>query len=171
MKIGDEVQTFQMRIPPKRNKIPRIYHWTRQGQDRPSQDTSHLGLDNPQEDLGNPMCPRILQLLPTIHRRFQQNSQTAIRKNKKEMYWQLGMGRQRTASIRRIKDKTHQSTSTELLRPPRTDRNRNRCLKIDFLRYTVTTMPRRKNGDQWRTDPRECRTPNATTIYTRRNHW
>jgi len=132
-----------MRIPPKRNRIPRIYHWTRRGQDRPSQNTGHLGLDNPQENQGNPMLPRVLQLLQTIYRRFEQDSQTTIRKNEKRMHWQLGMVRQRTASIRRIKDKTHHSTSTGLLRSPRTNQDRNRPLKIHLLKYTVTTMPGR----------------------------
>jgi len=42
---------------------------------------------------------------------------------KKGMHWPMGMGRQRTASIGRIKDKTHHSTSTGLLRPPHTDQN------------------------------------------------
>jgi len=27
------------------------------------------------------------------------------------------------------------------------------------------------NGDQWHTDPRQCKTPNGTTIYMRRNYW
>ena len=38
-----------MRIPPKRDGIFRIHYWTRRGQDRPSQDTSHLGLDGPKK--------------------------------------------------------------------------------------------------------------------------
>ena len=133
-----------MRIPPKRDGIPRIYHWTRRGQDRPSQDTSHLGLDDPQENKGHPMLPRLLQLLPTIHRRVQQDGQTTICKNKKEMHWQLGMGRQRTVNLRRIKDETHHGTSTGLLRHPHTNQNRNGCLKIRLLRYTITAMPGRK---------------------------
>jgi len=58
----------------------------RRGQDRPTQDTSHLGLDDPQENKGNPMLPRLLQLLPTIHRRVQQDGQTTIGKNKKGMH-------------------------------------------------------------------------------------
>jgi len=103
-----------------------------------------MGLDNTQENQGNPMFPRILQLLQTVHRRVQQDSQTTIRKNKKGVHWQLGVGRQRTTSIRRIKDKTHDSTSTGLLRPPRTDQNRNGGLKIRLFRYTITAMPGRK---------------------------
>jgi len=133
-----------MRISPKPNGIPRIYHWTRRGQNRPSQETSYLGLDDPQENQGNSMLPGFLQLLPTIHRRFQQDSQTMICKNKKGMHWQMRMGRQRTASFRRIKDETHHGTSTGLLRPPRTGQNRDRRLEIRLLRYTVTTMPGRK---------------------------
>jgi len=54
---------------------------------------------------------------------FQQDSQTNICKNKKGMHRQLGMGRQRTARLRRIKDEAHHGTSTGLLRPPRTDQN------------------------------------------------
>jgi len=89
-----------------------------------------MRLDNTQENQGNPMFPRILQLLHTVHRRVEQDSQTTIRKNKKGVHWQLGMGRHRTTSIRRTKDKAHHSTSTGLLRPPRTDQNRNGRLKI-----------------------------------------
>jgi len=58
-----------------------------------------MGLDNPQENKGNPMLPRILQLLPPIYRRLKQDSQTALRKNEKGMDQQLGMGRQRTKSL------------------------------------------------------------------------
>jgi len=130
-----------MRIPPKRNGMSRIHYWTRRGQDRTGQDTSHLGLDYPEENKRNPMLPRVLQLRWTIHRRFQQNGQTTICKNKKGMHWQLGMGRQGTTSIRRVKDKTHHGTSTGLLRPPRTDQNRNGRLKIRLFRYIITTMP------------------------------
>jgi len=60
------------------------------------------------------------------------------------MYWQLGMVRQRTASVRRIKDKTYHGTSTGLLRPPHTDQHLKRRLEIVLLRYTVTTMPGRQ---------------------------
>jgi len=59
-KIGDEGQTIQMLIPPKPDGISRIYYWTRRGQDSPSQDTSHPGLDGPQENTRDPMLPRIL---------------------------------------------------------------------------------------------------------------
>jgi len=103
-------------------------------------------MENTQENQENPMLPRILQLLLTIYRWFQQDSQTTIRQNKEEMHQQLGMGRQRTARVGRIKENTHHSTSTGLLRPPRTDQNRNRRLKIRLLRYTFTTMPGRKMG-------------------------
>jgi len=74
-----------------------------------------MGLDNTQENLGNRMFPGVLQLLQTVNRRVQQDSQTTIRKDKKGVHRQLGVGRQRTTSIRRIKDKTHHSTSTGLL--------------------------------------------------------
>jgi len=51
---------------------------------------------------------------PRFIEAFQQDGQTTICKNKKGMHWQLGMGRQRTASVRRIKDETHDGTSTGL---------------------------------------------------------
>ena len=129
-----------MRIPPKRNRIPRIHHWTRSGQDKPSQDTSHMGLDNTQENQGNPMLPRILQLLPTIYRSFQQDSQATIRKDRKEMHRQLGVGRQRTKGIRRTKDKTQYSASPGLLLPPCTNRDRDGRLEIRLLRNTISAM-------------------------------
>jgi len=143
-KIRDEGQTIQVRIPPKRDRIPGIHHWTRRSQERPRQGTCHIGLDNPQENKANPMLPRILQLLLTIYRRIQQNSKTTICEDKEEMHRQLGMGKQRTTSIRRIKDKTYHSTSTGLLGAPRIDQNRNRRLEIRLLRNIVTTMPGRK---------------------------
>jgi len=65
----------------------------------------------------------VLQLLSMIYRRFQQDGQTTICENKEGMHWQLGIGRQRTASVRRIKDKTYHGASTGLLRPPRTNQN------------------------------------------------
>jgi len=135
---------MQLGIPPKRNRVPRIYHWTRRGQNRPSQKTGHLGLDGPQKDDGNTMLPRVLQLLQTIYRRLQQDSQSTIRKDKQGMHRELGIGRQRTTSIRQIKDKTQYGTGTDLLRPSGTNQDRNRCLKIRLLRYTVTTMAGRK---------------------------
>jgi len=54
-----------------------------------------MGLDDTQENQRNPMLPTILQLLSTIYRRIQQDSQTTIREDKKGMHRQLGMGRQR----------------------------------------------------------------------------
>jgi len=86
----------------------------------------------------------VLQLLQVIYRRFQQDSQTAIRENKEGMHRQLGMGRERTTRIQRIKDKTHDSTSTGLLRPPRSNQDRNRRHKICLLRYTIATIPGRE---------------------------
>jgi len=59
------------------------------------------------------------------------------------MYWQQGMGTQRTTSVQLIKDNTYHGTSTGLLGPPRNDQDRNRRLEIRLLRYTVTTMPGR----------------------------
>jgi len=131
-----------MRIPPKRNRIPRISHWTRRDQDRPSQETSQLGLDNLQKDKGNAVLPRLMQLQQTIHRRFQQNIQTTIGENKKGIDRQLRIGRQRTPSIRRIEDKTQHSTSAGLVQLRRTNQYLTRCHKICLLWDTVTTMPR-----------------------------
>jgi len=67
-------------------------------------------------------------------------------RTEKGMHWQLEMGRQGTTSIRRVKDETHHGTSTGLLRPPRTEQNRNGRLQIRLFRYTITPMPGRKIG-------------------------
>jgi len=87
------------------------------------------------------------------------------------MHWQLGMGRARTASLRQIKDKL--TTPPVLvyfdpLAPTKieTDASKN----MSALVYCHSNA-RTENGDQWRTDPRECRTPNATRTYTIRNYW
>jgi len=74
MKIWDEGQTIEMRIPPKRNGIPRIYNWTRRGQDRLGQDTSHLGLDVPQE---NPEIQCFLGFCNFYRRFIEGSSRTA----------------------------------------------------------------------------------------------
>jgi len=129
-----------MRISPKRNRVQRIHHWTKSCQNGPGQNTGHLELDSAQKDHGNSMLPRVLQLLPGIYRWLQQDSQVAILKDKEGMHRQLRMGRQRTTSIRRIEDKIHHGTGTDLLQPSGTNQDRNRRLKIHLLRYTVTTM-------------------------------
>jgi len=138
--FGDEGQIIQTQIPPKRYRIPRIYHWTRRGQDRPSQDTSHMRLDNTQENQRNPILPRVVQLLLTIYRKLQLNGQTAIGENNKGIHLQLGMGRQITTSMRRIKNIIQHNTGSGLLRPPRTYQDCNRYLKICLLQYTIIVM-------------------------------
>jgi len=67
-------------------------------------------------------------------------------KTKKECIGNWEQVSQRPTSLRRIKDKAHYGTSTGLLRPPRTNQDQNRCLKIRILRYTVTAMPGREMG-------------------------
>ena len=86
------------------------------------------------------MLSRVLQLLPLIYRRHLQNCQTTIHKDKKGMHRQLGVGRHGTKGIRRNKDQTQHSTSTGLLRTPRTDQDRNRGLKIRLLQNTISAM-------------------------------
>jgi len=75
---------------------------------------------------------------------FSRTAKPLYAREKKGIHWKLGMGRQRTGSVRRIKNETHYDTSTGLLRPPISNHNRNRRLEIRLLRYTVTTMPGRK---------------------------
>jgi len=135
-----------MRVPSKRDRIPRIYHWRRRGQGRPNQDTSYLGLDNTQENQGNQMFPGILQLRSTIHSRVQHDGQTTIRENKKGRHQQLGMGRQRTSRVGPIKDQTPHGTSTGLLRPPRTTK-----ILTDTSKYVCSGIlsPQCQDG-KWR---------------------
>jgi len=103
-----------------------------------------MGLDNNQENQGNPRFPRIRQLPPTVYRSVQQDSQTTIGKEKKRMHQQLGVGRHGTKSIRRTKDKAHHSTSTGLFQPSHTNQHRNCRLKICLLRHIISTMPGRE---------------------------
>jgi len=79
------------------------------------------------------MFPGILQFRSMIYRRFQQDGQTTICENKAGIYWQLGMGEQKTTSVRRIKDKTYHGTSTDLLRPPGTDQ-----IETDASKYVCS---------------------------------
>ena len=63
------------------------------------------------------------------------------------MHWQLGMGRERTASVRRIKDETHDGTSPGLLRTPRTDQNR----KTEAAKYVCSGILSQQYQDgKWR---------------------
>jgi len=90
----NETQTVEMRISPKRNRIPRIHHQQRRSQSRPYQNSSHMGLESTYQQKGNSGIHGILQLLPTLYKRIQQNSQTPVRLNQERCH--LGMGKQRT---------------------------------------------------------------------------
>ena len=89
---------------------------------------------------GHLKLPRILQLLQKIYRRIQQDGQTPIPKNRKEVRQQLGMVGQRTESIRRTQDKAHHVTSTGTLQTWSTNKTRNGRLEIRVFRYPITTM-------------------------------
>jgi len=91
------------------------------------------------------MFPKIMQLLPTIYRSFQPNSKTLICTKRKGMHQEMGMGRHETTSIQQIEYKTHHCTSSDLLRAPRTNQDRNRLFKICRLRDTIITVQDRKS--------------------------
>jgi len=99
-----------------------------------------MGLDWPTNNKGNSVFLSILQLLPTIYKRFQHNIKTIIRTNKKGAHRQVGRARQGTTSIQQTKDKTHNSTSTGLLEPDRTNQDGNSRFKIHLLRDTITAV-------------------------------
>jgi len=82
-RLGAESYTILMPIPPKWNSVLGIHHWTSRSQDWSSQDASHLGLDEPSNDKGNSMFPRILQPVRMIYTRLQQDSKTTICTSKK----------------------------------------------------------------------------------------
>ena len=97
-------------------------------------------MDNSKIEERHPKLPRILQLLQTVYRRIQQNSQTSLSAHRKEVRQQLGMGRQRTKSIRRAQNKTHHVASTGTFQTRSTNKTRDRRLKICVFRDPVTTM-------------------------------
>src|SRR6201996_9853660 len=100
-----------MRVSQERNRVPRIHNKSRRNQDGSSQDTSYMGLEDPEEQNRHSELLRILQLLSKIHRRIQQNRKTTIRQNAEEIRRQMGMDRQRTARIRRTKKETYNGSS------------------------------------------------------------
>jgi len=166
----DEGKTIQMRNPSKPNRIPGIYHWTRRGQERPSQDTSHLGLDYTQEKQRNPMLLRILQLVPTIQRRFSVGRQN--RYTRKQRRNALANGNEETKNSKHstnsgqnLPQPQYWSISTPSHRPKSKQTPQNTSTPV----YCHNT-PRTENGDQWHRDPRQCRTPNPTTTYMIRNY-
>ena len=101
-------------------------------------------MDNSKIEERHPKLPRILQLLQTVYRRIQQNGQTSLSTHRKEVRQQLGMGRQRTKSIRRAQDKAHNVTSTDTLQTWGTNKTRDRRLEICVLRNPIRTMRRRE---------------------------
>lgn len=133
-----------MVIQPKGSRILAILYWKRRSQDWPSQDASHIRLDKQKNYKENSKFPRILQILPTIDRRFQQNHKTTIRTNKKKQHRQMEMGRQGTITIESIKGKTHHSTGIGLCRPPLTNQGRNTGLKIALVGDIITKVSWRK---------------------------
>ena len=102
-----------MRVSPMRNRIPRIHHQQRRSQSRPYQNGSHMGLETTYQQERNPRIHGILQLVLTIHRRVQQDSQTPIRQNQEGR--QMGMGRQGTRSVRRITTETMFNPNVDIL--------------------------------------------------------
>src|ERR1700761_4823548 len=133
-----------MRVSQERNRVPRIHNKSRRNQDGSSQDTSYMGLEDPEEQNRHSELLRILQLLSEIHRRVQQNRKTTIRQNAEEIRWQMGMDRQGTASIRRTTKETHNSTSNGPLQPYGSNQDRNRRINIRLFWYPITTVRRWK---------------------------
>ena len=99
-----------------------------------------MGMDNYKIEEGYPELPMILQLLQTVYTRVQQNGQTPIPTNREEVRQQLGLGKQRTRSIRRAQEETHHITSPGTLQTRSTYKTRNRHLEICVLRNPVPTM-------------------------------
>jgi len=112
-KPRDETQTVKMRVSPTRNGIPRIHHQQRRSQSRPYQNGSHMGLETTYHQERNPRIHGILQLLPTVYRRIQQDSQTPIRQNQERR--QMGMGGQGTSGVRRIMTEVMLNPSVDIL--------------------------------------------------------
>jgi len=122
-RLCHESYTVQMRIPAKQHRISGVHHWARKSQNRPSPDASHRELEKPQNNKGNSVFPRILQLVPTMYRSLQQNRESITCTNKKGVHRQMRVGKQETTSLQRIDNKTHHSTGTVLLRPSCTNQD------------------------------------------------
>jgi len=73
-KQGMSLKPSKCEFHQTRNGIPRIYHQQRRSQSRPYQNSGHMGLETTYQQARNPRIHGILQLLPTIYRRIQQDS-------------------------------------------------------------------------------------------------
>ena len=82
-------------------------------QSRPYQNSSHMGLETTYQQERHPGIHGILQLLPTVYRRIQQDSKTPIRQNQERR--QMGMARQGTSSVRRITTEVMLNPSVDIL--------------------------------------------------------
>jgi len=71
--------------------------------------------DHPEDNKGDPMCPRILQLLPKIHGRIEQNSKNIICLDKKGVHRQMGMGIQGTTGDLQVENETHYTNGTGIM--------------------------------------------------------
>jgi len=143
-KARDETETIKMRVSPKRNRIPRIHHQQRRSQSRPYQNSSNMGVETTHQQERNPRIHAILQLLSTVCRRIQQDSQTPIRQNIDQERRQMGMGRQGTSGVRRITTDVMLNPSVDILPTGETTLSRNRPFKICLLRHIIPTRRGRK---------------------------
>ena len=123
-----------------RKGIPRVNCQQGRGQSRSSQNICNMGMETTHQRQRNPRIHGILQLLSTIHRRIQQNSQTTIRQDKERKH--LGIGRKRTRSIRRITKKIVFSPCVDTFQTRKAPSDRNRPMEVRLFRNPFSTRRR-----------------------------
>jgi len=131
-----------MRVSLTRNGVPRIHHQQRRSQSRPYQNSSYMGLETTHQQERNPGIHGILQLLSTVYRRIQQDSQTPIRQNQERR--QMEMGRQGTSGVGRITTEVMLNPSVDILQARETTAGQNRRFKICLFRHIGPTRQRRE---------------------------
>ena len=86
------------------------------------------------------MFPRMLQRLSMIHRRLQQDGEAPLPSYSEEVWWQMGMGGQRTNGIRWTQNEIHNITSTGPLQTRSTKEARDRHVEIPLFRNHISTI-------------------------------
>src|SRR5438270_11543955 len=98
-------------------------------------------MEYPQKRKRSTMLLGVLQLLPTIHQRIQQDSKTAIQPN--EERHQVGMGRKGGRGLPRNNKTTGDSPDPYSFQPRQTNTNRNGRLRLRMRGHTITTRRKR----------------------------
>ena len=83
-------ESIQMRIPHKRNRIPRIRHITTKTKNGRRENPDHPGLKGTNERQRGTEFPGLRQFLPMVHQRLQQDYDASVLPDKERKSMEMG---------------------------------------------------------------------------------